>query len=135
MRASLEERHYDHASTQQFWRRRVGDRYGPLSNLLPFEISLKSTSKTTTRRTIFVAVLGHAQRCGGRRAVAEHKLISSPGICTSNFDVACVTRSNFEPGIDVNGSFAIMNHITTIKVMSVRNSINISVEALRVVRG
>ena len=88
-----------------------------------------------TRRTLFIAVLGHAQCSGGHSTVAEHELISSPRMGTRHVDVARVARSDFEPGIDINGSFAILNYVETIDVVNVCNGVDVSVVELRGVRG
>jgi hypothetical protein len=52
-----------------------------------------------------------------------------------NFNVTGIARSNFKPGIDMNPSLAILKFIGTIDVVSVCDGVNISVVALRGVRG
>jgi hypothetical protein len=52
-----------------------------------------------------------------------------------NFNVAGVAWSNFESGVNINESLSIENHIATIDVVNVRDGVNVSVVALRGVRG
>ena len=55
-----------------------------------------------------------------------------------NFNVAGIARSNFEPGVkfvNINKSTAISNNIATTDVVSVCDRVNVSVVALRGVRG
>ncbi len=52
-----------------------------------------------------------------------------------NFNVAGIARSNFEPGVNINESLAISKLIATIDVVSVCDGVNVSVVALRGVRG
>ena len=52
-----------------------------------------------------------------------------------NFNVAGIARSNFEPGVNINESLTIPNNIATIDVVNVCDGVNVSVVALRGVRG
>ena len=52
-----------------------------------------------------------------------------------NFNVAGIARSNFEPGVNINKSLAISKFIATTDVVSVCDRVNVSVVALRGVRG
>ena len=54
-----------------------------------------------------------------------------------NFNVAGIARSNFEPGVNINKSVAILKSLfnVTIDVASVCDRVNVSVVALRGVRG
>jgi hypothetical protein len=87
--------------------------------------------KTTRRLALFVVVLDHAQCCGSRSAVAEYELEGSPRVSARNLDVVGVAWSNFEPGVDVYGSFSILNDVAAIDVVGVRDSVNVAVVELR----
>jgi hypothetical protein len=52
-----------------------------------------------------------------------------------NFNVAGIARSNFEPSVNINESLTIPNYMLTIDVMNVCDGVNVSVVALRGVRG
>ena len=52
-----------------------------------------------------------------------------------NFNVAGIARSNFEPGVNINECLTIPNYIATIDVVNVCDGVNISVVALRGLRG
>ena len=52
-----------------------------------------------------------------------------------NFNVAGIARSNFEPSVNIYKSTTILNNIATIDVVSVCDGVNVSVVALRGVRG
>ncbi len=80
-------------------------------------------------------VLGDPQGSGSPCTVAEHESITSPRMRIGNFDVAGIARSNFEPRVYDNKCVAISNEIATIDVMNVRDGVNVSVVALRGVRG
>ena len=70
-----------------------------------------------------------------QRTVAEHEVTTSPRMRIGNFNVAGIARSNFEPGVNINKSLAILNIIATTDVVSVCDRVNVSVVALRGVRG
>ena len=72
---------------------------------------------------------------GSTRTVAEHEETASPRMRIGNFNVAGIARSNFEPGVNINKSTAIINIIATTDVVSVCGGVNVSVVALRGVRG
>ena len=74
------------------------------------------------------------------RPVAEHEAIASPRMRIGNFNVVGIARSNFEPGVNINKSLAILNErkqkkTAIIDVVSVCDRVNVSVVALRGVRG
>ena len=87
--------------------------------------------KKTHGLAIFVVVLEHAQECGSRRTVAEHDLEGSPRVSARNLDVVGVAWSNFEPGVDVNEGFSILNDVTAIDVVGVCDSVNVAAVELR----
>ena len=91
--------------------------------------------KKTLRLALFIVVLDHAQGSGSRRTVAEHELERSPRVQARNFDVVGVAWSNFEIGVDVNGSFSILNDVAAIDVVDVCDSVNVAAVKLRGVRG
>ena len=82
--------------------------------------------KKTHGLAFFIVVLDHAEGSRSRRAVAEHDLEGSPRMRARNLDVAGVAWSNFEPGVDVNGSFSILNDVAAIDVVDVCDSVNVA---------
>ncbi len=72
---------------------------------------------------------------GSRSTVAEHEVKTSPLMRIGNFNVAGIARSNFEPGVNIDESIAISNNIATTDVVNVCDGVNVSVVALRGVRG
>ena len=79
----------------------------------------------------FVVVLDHAKGSGSRRTVAEHYLEGSPRVSARNLDVVGIAWSHFEPGVNVNGSFSILNDVAAIEVVGVCDSVNEAVVELR----
>ena len=49
----------------------------------------------------------------------------------SNFDIACVARSNFKSGIDVDGHASIFDSVAAVDVASVSGGVDVAVVALR----
>ena len=96
---------------------------------------MQESSRKITRHTLVKVVLGDVQGSVSRRTVAEHEETTSPRMRIGNFNVAGIARSNFEPGVNINKSRAISNIIATTDVVSVCDRVNVSVVALRGVRG
>ena len=99
------------------------------------KFSCRNPVQKLTRHTPVRGDLGDVQGSGSRRTVAEHEVTTSPPMRIGNFNVAGIARSNFEPGVNINKSIAIVNSIATIDVVSVCDRVNVSVVALRGVRG
>lgn len=96
--------------------------------------SCRNTIQKTTRHTLVRGDRGDAHGSDSTRTVAEHEDITSPRMGIGNFNVAGIARSNFEPGVNINGSFAIVLKIAIIDVASVCDGVNVSVVALRGVK-
>jgi hypothetical protein len=99
------------------------------------KFSCRNPVQKLTRHTLERGVPGDDQGSVSPRTVAEHEETTSPRMRIGNFNVAGIARSNFEPGVNINKSFAIMNMIATIDVASVCDRVNEPVVALRGVRG
>ena len=107
----------------------------PLPTCFHMKFSCRNPVQKITRHTLVRGDLGDVQGSVSPRTVAEHEGMTSPRMRIGNFNVAGIARSNFEPGVDINKSLAILNYIATIDVVSVCDRVNISVVALRGVRG
>ena len=99
------------------------------------KFSCRNPVQKLTRHTLGRLVPDAPVLSGSRRTVAEREEITSPRMRIGNFNVAGIARSNFEPGVNINKSLAISNNIATIDVVSVCDRVNVSVVALRGVRG
>ena len=99
------------------------------------KFSCRNPVQKLTRHTLARGVPGDAQGSESMRTVAEHEATTSPRMRIGNFNVAGIARSNFEPGVNINQSLAILNNIATIDVVSVCDRVNEPVVALRGVRG
>ena len=99
------------------------------------KFSCRNPVQKLTRHTLVRGVHGDPQGSGSPRTVAEHEEKTSPRMRIGNFNVAGIARSNFKPGVNINKSIAISNYIATTDVVSVCDRVNVSVVALRGVRG
>ncbi len=109
--------------------------YSRLPTCFHMKFSCRNPVQKITRHTLVRGVPGDVQGSGSLRTVAEHEEITSPRMRIGNFHVAGIARSNFEPGVNINKSTAISNNIATTDVVSVCDRVNVSVVALRGVRG
>ncbi len=102
-------------------------------------LSCRNPVQKLTRRTFGRGVLGDvtsdALGSESPSTAAEKEEPTSPRMRIGNFNVAGIARSNFEPGVNINESLAILNNIATIDVVSVCDGVNVCVVALRGVRG
>ena len=99
------------------------------------KFSCRNPVQKLTRHTLVRGVPGDAQGSASISIVAEHEVTTSPRMRIGNFNVAGIARSNFEPGVNINKSLATSNPIATTDVASVCDRVNVSVVALRGVRG
>ena len=75
-------------------------------------------------------MVGDAQGRGSHRAVAEYQVITSPRMRVRHFNIAGVAWSNFKPGINNNGRFAIINISLSIDVVNVGAGVDEALVAL-----
>ena len=99
------------------------------------KFSCRNPVQKLTRHTLVRGEVGDDHGSASTRTVVEHEGITSPRMRIGNFNVAGIARSNFEPGVNINKSLAILNNIATIDVASVCDRVNVSVVVLRCVRG
>ncbi len=104
------------------------------------KFSCRNPVQKLKRHTLFRGDPGEPQGSGSRPTAAEHEATTSPRMRLGNFNVAGIARSNFEPGVNINKSLAILNKrmpkkTAIIDVVSVCDRVNVSVVALRGVRG
>ena len=64
-------------------------------------------------------------------AVVEYKETAPPRVRVGYFNITGVARSNFKPGLDMNGRAAIINLNASVDVVNVSTSIDVAVVALR----
>ena len=75
-------------------------------------------------------MLGDVQGRASIRAVAEYQALNSPRMRVRHFNIAGVAWSNFKPGINTNGRFAIINDSLSIDVMNVGAGVDEALVAL-----
>lgn len=63
---------------------------------------------------------------------AEHQASGSPRMSMRDFDAAAVSRSHFEPGIDVNGSAAIWNYLPSVDGVNMSGGVDVVLVALSI---
>ncbi len=80
--------------------------------------------------TLVRGVLGDAQGGVCPRAVAEYQAITSPRMRVRHFNIAGVAWSNFKPGININGRFAIFHVSLSIDVANMGAGVDEAVVAL-----
>ena len=89
-------------------------------------ISLAKIARYTLER----GLQGDLQGRPSLHAVAEYQAITSPRMRVRHFNIAGVAWSNFKPGINTNGRFAIFNFIPSIDVVSVGAGVDEALVAL-----
>ncbi len=107
----------------------------PFLTCFHMKFSCRNPDQKITRHTLERGDQGDTQGSGSPRTVAEHEVMTSQRMRIGNFNVAGIARSNFEPGVNINQSLAILHQIAPIDVVSVCDRVNISVVGLRGVRG
>ena len=83
------------------------------------------------RYTLVRGVVGDLQGRASPRAVAEYQAITSPRMRVRHFNIAGVAWSNFKPGINTNGRFAIKNVSLSIDVVNVSTGVDEALMALK----
>ena len=91
----------------------------------------RNTLKKISRHTNVRGDLGDTQGSVSYRTVVEQEETTSPRMRVRNLNVVGIAWSNFEPGVDINESLAIMNIIVTIDVVNVDGGIHIAVVTLK----
>ncbi len=82
---------------------------GKLPTCFHMIFSCRNPVQKTTRHTLLRGERGDEQGSGSPRTIAEHEATTSPRMRIGNFNVAGIARSNFEPGVNINESLAILN--------------------------
>ena len=82
------------------------------------------------RYTLARGVMGNVQGRASHPAVAEYQAPTSPRMRVRHFNIAGVAWSNFKPGINTNGRFAIKNDSLSIDVVNVGAGVDEALVAL-----